>query len=120
MHTQMANEPTFVNADERPAKTGIYYHYGLDFGGPRGSWPCAPEAAVGGPIALVADGDEISFDLLAGEVTLRISDEELGRRRQQWRPVARKSRRGYLLDFAATVSQANYGCVSRPLYPDCL
>jgi dihydroxy-acid dehydratase len=81
---------------------------------------CAPEAAIGGPIALVADGDEISFDLLAGEVTLHISDEELGRRRQQWRPVARKSRRGYLLDFAATVSQANYGCVSRPLYPGCM
>jgi dihydroxy-acid dehydratase len=81
---------------------------------------CAPEAAIGGPIALVADGDEISFDLLVGEVTLHISDEELGRRRQQWRPVARKSRRGYLLDFAATVSQANYGCVSRPLYPGCM
>jgi dihydroxy-acid dehydratase len=81
---------------------------------------CAPEAAVGGPIALVVDGDEISFDLLAGEVTLHVSDEELGRRRQQWRPAARKSRRGYLLDFAATVSQANYGCVSRPLYPACI
>jgi dihydroxy-acid dehydratase len=80
---------------------------------------CSPEAAVGGPIALVEDGDEISFDLLAGEVALHVSDEQLGRRRQQWRPVPRKSRRGYLLDFAATVTQANYGCVSRSLYPDC-
>jgi murein DD-endopeptidase MepM/ murein hydrolase activator NlpD len=34
--TQMANEPTFVNGDERPAKTSIYYHYGLDFGGAEG------------------------------------------------------------------------------------
>jgi dihydroxy-acid dehydratase len=80
---------------------------------------CAPEAAVGGAIALVADGDEISFDLLAGEVTLHVTDEELGRRRQQWRPQPRKSRRGYLLDFAATTAQANRGCVSRILYPDC-
>ncbi|TVS15208.1 MAG: dihydroxy-acid dehydratase [Planctomycetaceae bacterium] len=80
---------------------------------------CAPEAALGGPIALVADGDEISFDLLAGEIILHITDEELGRRRQQWRPAARRFRRGYLLDFAATVTQANHGCVSRALYPDC-
>ncbi len=81
---------------------------------------CAPEAAVGGPIALVVDGDEISFDLSTGEITLHVTDEELGQRRQQWRPEARRFRRGYLLDFAATVTQANHGCVSRPLYPDCV
>lgn len=81
---------------------------------------CAPEAALGGPIALVADGDEISFDLLTGEIILHITDEELGRRRQQWRPAARRFRRGYLLDFAATVTQANHGCVSRALHPACV
>ncbi|MCH5375189.1 MAG: dihydroxy-acid dehydratase, partial [Planctomycetes bacterium] len=80
---------------------------------------CAPEAAVGGPIALVADGDTISFDLPAGEVTLHVSDEELGRRRSQWQPQPRTSHRGYLLDFAATASQAHHGCVSKALYPDC-
>jgi dihydroxy-acid dehydratase len=79
---------------------------------------CAPEAAVGGPIALVRDGDEISFDLLAGEITVHVSDEELARRRQSLAPVA-KPRRGYLLDFAATVSQANHGCVSKILHPAC-
>ena len=80
---------------------------------------CAPEAAVGGPIALVEDGDEITFDLLEGTVTLRVSDEELARRRQAWRPVQRRARRGYLADFAETVSQANHGCVSLALYPQC-
>jgi dihydroxy-acid dehydratase len=79
---------------------------------------CAPEAAVGGPIALVQDGDEISFDLLAGDVTLHVSTTELDRRRQAWCPPV-KSPRGYLLDFAATASQANFGCVSTALYPEC-
>jgi dihydroxy-acid dehydratase len=80
---------------------------------------CAPEAAAGGPIGLVENGDEISFNLLAGEVTLHVSDETLDRRRQAWRPKTDKSRRGYLADFAATTAQANFGCVSRILFPDC-
>lgn len=74
---------------------------------------CAPEAAVGGPLALVQDGDEISFDLLQGAITLHISDEELGRRRQAWRPPLLRYTRGYLADFAAVTAQANDGCVSR-------
>lgn len=80
---------------------------------------CAPEAAVGGPIALVEDGDEISFDLRAGSVTLHVDDQQLARRRASWRPRPRTCNRGYLLEFAATASQASDGCVSRALYPDC-
>jgi len=80
---------------------------------------CAPEAVVGGPIALVEDGDEVSFDLLAGEVTLHVSDEELNRRRQEMKPTAQRVQRGYLADFAATAAQANHGCVSKVLYPEC-
>ena len=79
---------------------------------------CAPEAAVGGPIALVEDGDRISFDLLAGTLTLDVSETELARRKQAWRPSQHQLTRGYLADFAATVSQASQGCVSRALYPD--
>ena len=45
---------------------------------------CAPEALVGGPIALVEDGDEISFELLEGKITLHVSDEELDARRAAW------------------------------------
>lgn len=74
---------------------------------------CAPEAAVGGPIGLVHDGDEISFDLLAGDLRLHVSAEELAQRRQQWTPSQPQNMPGYLADFAATVAQANHGCVSR-------
>lgn len=77
---------------------------------------CSPEAAVGGPIALVEDGDEISFDLPSGDVTLHVSDEELGRRRQVWTPPTFKRTRGYLADFVATVAQAHDGCVSRTFH----
>ena len=73
---------------------------------------CAPEAIAGGPIALVEDGDEISFGLLEGEITLHVSDEELAARRDAWTPPELKHCRGYLADFAATVSQADSGCVS--------
>lgn len=77
---------------------------------------CSPEAAVGGPIALVLDGDEISFDLPTGAVTLHVSDEELGRRRQAWKPPVFERTRGYLADFTATVAQAHDGCVSRAFH----
>ena len=81
---------------------------------------CAPEAAVGGPIALVEDGDPISFDLLAGEITLEVSDDELSSRRASWTAtVPDHEPRGYLADFSATVAQANHGCVSRAHYPEC-
>lgn len=74
---------------------------------------CSPEAAVGGPIALVQDGDEISFDLLEGDITLHVEDDELLRRKAAWQPPAPRFRRGYLADFSATVAQAHDGCVSR-------
>jgi dihydroxy-acid dehydratase len=81
---------------------------------------CAPEAAVGGPIALIEDGDEIFFDLLAGEITLQVSDEDLAQRRDGWTAATPGyERRGYLADFSATVAQANYGCVSYAHYPEC-
>ncbi len=73
---------------------------------------CSPEASIGGPIALVKDGDEISFDLLAGEITLHVEDSELQNRRQAWKPSDSKFHRGYLADFTATVAQAHDGCVS--------
>ncbi len=68
---------------------------------------CAPEAAVGGPIGSVEDGDEIEFDLLKGEITCHVNFD---RRLSGARGVMH--RRGYLADFAATTSQANEGCVS--------
>ena len=74
---------------------------------------CSPEAAIGGPIGLVEDGDEISFDLKEGSITLHISDEKLQERKSQWTPEKISQTRTYLADFAATVSQAHDGCVSQ-------
>ncbi|MCA9022937.1 MAG: dihydroxy-acid dehydratase, partial [Planctomycetaceae bacterium] len=80
---------------------------------------CSPEAAVGGPIGLVQDGDQISFDLLKGEISVAVSDQELQQRRDnhQLKPVMHS--RGYLADFSATTAQAHHGCVSKALLPDC-
>lgn len=74
---------------------------------------CSPEAAVGGPIALVEDGDEISFDILAGTIEWHVDAETAGRRRAAWRPPVIRRQRGYLADFAATVAQSHAGCVSQ-------
>jgi dihydroxy-acid dehydratase len=76
---------------------------------------CAPEAAVGGPIGLVDDGDEISFDLLKGEISWHVSEEEAARRRRERKIDPPRHERAYLRDFAATVCQADAGCVSRGL-----
>lgn len=69
---------------------------------------CSPEAAVGGPIARVQDGDEIEFDLLAGTIEVKA---DLDARTCVIEPVTHPF--GYLADFAATVTQAHEGCVPR-------
>lgn len=74
---------------------------------------CAPEAAVGGPISLVHDDDEISFDLLKGEITLHVDQPELESRGTAWRPPSSKIRHVYLADFASNLTQADRGCVSQ-------
>ena len=74
---------------------------------------CSPEAAVGGPIALVRDGDSIHFDLLKGEIHWEVTEEEKARRQSEWQPPVFQGRRTYLEDFSATVTQAHQGCVSR-------
>ena len=71
---------------------------------------CSPEAAVGGPIAAVRDGDPISFDLLAGTIHV---DADLAAPDRVKAPAPIHYERGYLADFGATVSQAHDGCVSR-------
>jgi dihydroxy-acid dehydratase len=71
---------------------------------------CSPEAAVGGPIAAVRDGDPISFDLLAGTIHV---DADLTAPDRQSPIVPVRHQRGYLADFATTVTQAHQGCVSQ-------
>ena len=56
---------------------------------------CSPEAAVGGPIALVRDGDRISIDINAYSVTLEVSESELAARRAEWKAPEPKVKTGY-------------------------
>lgn len=70
----------------------------------------APEAAAGGPLALIRTGDVIDLDVAAGRLDVQLSDEELEQRRSQWKPDVRKPPRGYTKLFLEHVTQANEGC----------
>lgn len=72
---------------------------------------CSPEAAVGGPIALVKEGDIISIDINAYKITLEVSDEELAERRREWVCPEPKVKTGYLARYAKLVSSADKGAV---------
>jgi dihydroxy-acid dehydratase len=71
----------------------------------------APEAFVGGPIGLVADGDTISIDVAARRLDLEVDPEELDRRRQAWKPPEPRYTRGALAKYAALVGGADQGAV---------
>ncbi len=70
----------------------------------------APELFVGGPLALVRDGDEIELDIPARRLSMNVSDEELARRRAAWRKPPPRYARGYGRLFSEHVAQANEGC----------
>lgn len=72
---------------------------------------CSPEAAVGGPIALVEDGDLITLDINNYKITLEVSDEELSRRRAAWKSPEPKVKDGYLARYARMVTSADKGAV---------
>ena len=71
----------------------------------------SPEAAVGGPIALVHEGDIISIDIPANRLELKVSDEELAKRKAAWTPREPKVTDGYLKRYAALVTSGNRGAV---------
>jgi dihydroxy-acid dehydratase len=70
----------------------------------------APEAAVGGPLALVQDGDPIRLDVPARRLELAVDEGELERRRAAWTPPEKKDERGYRRLYEDHVLQANLGC----------
>ncbi|GMQ96112.1 MAG: L-arabinonate dehydratase [Gammaproteobacteria bacterium] len=70
----------------------------------------APEAAAGGPLALVENDDMIELDVQARRLYLDVSDEELARRHAAWQPVAAAQSRGYAKLYVEHVNQANAGC----------
>ncbi len=69
----------------------------------------SPEAAVGGPLALVQTGDLIELDVAGGKLHLDVSDEELARRKESWHPQHPQSTRGYVKLYQETVMQADQG-----------
>ncbi|GAA0844842.1 dihydroxy-acid dehydratase [Marinobacter szutsaonensis] len=71
-----------------------------------------PEAADGGPIALVADGDTITIDAVANRIELDVSEAEMERRRQAWQAPVPRVTRGVLAKYARTVSSASKGAVT--------
>lgn len=70
----------------------------------------APESAVGGPLALVRDGDEIELDIDARRLHLCVSEQELEARQQAWRAPSPRIDRGYTAIFQEHVTQADQGC----------
>jgi dihydroxy-acid dehydratase len=75
-----------------------------------------PEAATGGPIGLVKNGDHITLDAGTREITLHVSAAELQRRRSAWRPRKPSARYGVLAKYASSVSSASLGAVTdRPV-----
>jgi dihydroxy-acid dehydratase len=71
---------------------------------------CAPEAAVGGPLALVQTGDTISVDVPARRIHLDVGDDELARRKAVWTAPPPRYERGYGWMFSRHILQANEGC----------
>ena len=71
----------------------------------------SPEAAVGGPIALVEEGDIIKIDFNANKITLDVSDEVLADRKAKWQPREPKVTTGYLARYASLVTSANTGAI---------
>lgn len=77
--------------------------------------PCighiAPEAAIGGPIALVENGDQVEIDIPNRRLNVLVSKEELARRRANWQPLAPSVRGGFLNIYRQVVTQANRGAI---------
>ena len=71
-----------------------------------------PEAQVGGAIGLVEDGDTILIDAETNSIHLKISDEELAKRKSKWKQPNLKVSSGVLYKYAKTVASASEGCVT--------
>lgn len=71
----------------------------------------SPEAAVGGPIALVKEGDTIKINIPENTLELDISDEEMEKRRKEWKPREPRVTTGYLARYANLVTSANTGAI---------
>ena len=82
-------------------------------GGTRGACigHVSPEAAAGGPIGLLKNGDTISIDIPAGKLDVELTDSELAVRKKEWRPITPKIKEGWLVRYAHLVTSASRGAI---------
>ena len=82
-------------------------------GGTRGACigHISPEAAVGGPIGLLKDGDVIEIDIPNNKINVKLSDDELAKRKRKWTPPRPRITRGYLAKYASMATSADTGAV---------
>ena len=73
-----------------------------------------PEAAVGGPIALIQNGDKINIDGVKGTISVNLTDEELEKRKQSWSPRKTDYNSGTLWKYSQTVGSAQRGATTHP------
>lgn len=73
----------------------------------------SPEAAEGGPIALVEDGDRIKIDIPSRQLKLLVAESELEKRRSQWTPPRPRYKRGYLALYSRLAESADKGAIIR-------
>jgi dihydroxy-acid dehydratase len=73
-----------------------------------------PEAAVGGPIALLQDGDTITLDAIAGTIEVALSEAELAARKAAWKPRATNYNSGAIWRYAQNVGPAHLGALTHP------
>ena len=78
----------------------------------------APEAALGGPIAAIREGDHITIDTTTRKLELDISDAEIARRMSGWKPPALRYKSGVFAKYAALVSSASEGAITSPVPPN--
>jgi dihydroxy-acid dehydratase len=76
----------------------------------------APEAAVGGPIAAVREGDMVVMDIDKRGLNIEVSDEEIAERLKSWTKPEPRYKRGVLAKYASLATQANEGAVTRPIF----
>ena len=71
-----------------------------------------PEAQIGGPIALIQDGDVIRIDAVANTIDMEVTEEELQRREKAWRAPPLKVSQGTLYKYIKVVADASHGCIT--------
>lgn len=76
----------------------------------------SPEAAVGGPIALIKDGDIISINILENTINIKVDPDELRQRKLNWKPKPPKITKGYLARYASMVTSGNTGAILKNPY----